>query len=180
MVECVRQGRHRYFRIASQEVAQVLESIMGLVAKEPGLQSKTPARMRFARTCYDHMAGALAVKLHDRIIALKWLTADSSSVTELGRTELRHVGIDLAPSTSRRRFAHACLDWSERKTHFGGQLGAAILATFETKRWVLRQPDSRELVLTTKGSNALNNHFGLHQFPGWKEPEIDSVSKFSR
>ena len=166
MINCAVQGRHRYFRIASHEVADTLESIMGLAAKQPGLQSRVPTKLRFARTCYDHMAGVVAVALHDRLVALRWLTDDSSSVSDMGRAELSRIGIHLVRSTSRRRLAFGCLDWSERRPHSGGLLGAAILATFETRRWVIRQPDSRELVLTVKGSKALNDHFGLIQFQG--------------
>ena len=164
MIECVPQGRHRYLRIASPQVAETLESMMGLVAKQPGVQSKTPAKLRFARTCYDHMAGELAVALHDRLITLGWLSDDGSSVSDCGLEELKRIGIHFGPPTSRRRFAFSCLDWSERRAHSGGQLGAAILATFETKRWVKRRFDSRELVLTANGSKALNDHFGLNRF----------------
>jgi len=172
MIQCVPQGRHRYFRIASPDVAGTLESIMGLAAKLSGLQSKTPANLRFARTCYDHMAGVVAVALHDRLVALRWLTDDSSLVSDIGRAELSRIGIHLVRSTSRRRLAFGCLDWSERRPHSGGLLGAAILTTFETKRWVIRQPDSRELMLTIKGSKALNDHFGLSQFQERMEPGI--------
>lgn len=168
MVECALQGRHRYYRIASPEVADVLESIMGLAARRPELSSKTPANLRFARTCYDHMAGVVAVALHDRLVALRWLTQEGSSVTQFGREQLSRIGVQL-PLRSRRRLAFGCLDWSERRAHAGGQLGAAILATFETKRWVIRQLDSRELRLTAGGSKALNDHFGLTQFPGWMQ-----------
>ena len=162
-IECVPQGRHRYFRIASREVAEMLESIMGLAAQQAGVQSKTPVRLRFARTCYDHMAGVVAVALHDRLLALGWLSQDCSGVTEIGRAGLTRIGIPFSPLTARRRFAFGCLDWSERRAHVRGQLGAAILATFEKKRWVMRQPDSRELVLTAKGSSALKDHFGLNR-----------------
>lgn len=164
MVECVSQGRNRYFRIASLEVADTLESIMRLAAKQPEIQCKTPARLRFARTCYDHMAGEVAVTLHDRLVALRWLTHESSALSDIGRAGLSRIGIPLVHSTSRRRFAFGCIDWSERRMHAGGQLGAAILATFVAKRWMIRQPDSRELVLTAKGSKALNDHFGLNLF----------------
>lgn len=176
MIKCAAQGRHRYFHIASPEVAGTLESIMGLAAKQPALQSKTPAKLRFARTCYDHMAGALAVTLHDRLVALRWLTEDSSSLTDVGRTELSRIGISPAPSTSRRRFVFGCLDWSERRPHSGGLLGAAILATFETKHWVTRQPGSRQLVLTAKGCKALGDHFGLNQFHGAMESGTGNLS----
>lgn len=172
MIACALQGRHRYFRIASPEVANILESIMGLAAKQPELPRKAPTKLRFARTCYDHMAGVVAVALHDRLVALRWLAHDNSSLTDIGREQLSRIGIQVVPSTSRRRLAFGCLDWSERRAHSGGQLGAAILATFETKRWVIRQPDSRELVLTAKGRKALNDHFGLNQFLGRTESGI--------
>lgn len=170
LIACVPQGRHRYFRIASREVAQALESIMGLAGMQPAVQSRTPAKMRLARTCYDHMAGVVAVALHDRLLSLGWLCNDSSSISDIGRVELSRIGIHLGSSTSRRRFAFACLDWSERRPHTGGLLGAAILAAFESRRWVVRQLDTRELVLTATGSKALNDHFGLSQFQGRMEP----------
>lgn len=180
MIECLPQGRHRYFRIASREVAETLESIMGLAAQRPGVQSKTPAKLRFARTCYDHMAGVVAVALHDRLLALGWLNQDSSAVSDIGRAELNRIGIHLDSSTARRRFAFGCLDWSERRPHVGGQLGAAILATFERKNWVIRQPDSRELLLTAKGSRALNDHFGLNRFQERAEVGIGSFALLAR
>jgi DNA-binding transcriptional ArsR family regulator len=179
LIECVPQGRHRYFRIASREVAQALESIMGLAGRQPGVQSRTPAKLRFARTCYDHMAGAVAVALHDRLLSLGWLNDDSCSISEIGRAELNHIGIHLGPSTSRRRFAFACLDWSERRAHLGGLLGAAILSAFESQRWVVRQPDSRELELTAKGRKALGEHFGLNQFQGRIEPGHPNLSSLA-
>jgi DNA-binding transcriptional ArsR family regulator len=138
LIECVPQGRHRYFRIASHEVGQAMEAMMAIAAKQPGVRSSTPAEMRFARTCYDHMAGVVAVALHDRLIALGWLNNDSSSVSEIGRAELTGIGIRCDPSKSRRRFALACLDWSERSPHVGGLLGASILAAFQSSHWVRR------------------------------------------
>ncbi len=164
MIECVPQGRHRYFRIAGHEVAATLESIMGLAAHQPGMESKTPAKLRFARTCYDHLAGVMAVALHDRLLALRWLKEDSTGLSDVGESEFNRIGIQVGPSRTRRRFAFGCLDWSERTPHVGGQLGAAMLATFEKKRWVVRQPNSREVVLTASGSRALSDYFGLNQF----------------
>lgn len=164
MIECVPQGRHRYFRIASPEVAATLESIMGLAAHQPGVECNTPAKLRFARTCYDHLAGVMAVALHDRLVELGFLNRDSSGLSDLGQSALNRIGIQVGPSRTRRRFAFGCLDWSERKPHVGGQLGAAMLATFEKKRWVVRQADSRELILTASGSRALKDYFGLNEF----------------
>ncbi len=178
LIACVPQGRHRYFRISSREVARALESIMGLAGKQPGIQSRTPAKLRLARTCYDHMAGVVAVALHDRLLSLGWLDKDSSSISDIGRVQLNRIGINFGSCTSRRRFAFACLDWSERRPHTGGLLGAAILAAFESRRWVVRQLDSRELVLTTRGIKALNDHFGLKQFQGRIEPMALAHSRF--
>ncbi len=177
MIQCVPQGRHRYFRIASHEVAETLESIMGLAADQPGVQSKTPTKLRFARTCYDHLAGVMAVALHDRLLALEWLKQDSSGLSDVGQSELNRIGIHVGPSRTRRRFAFGCLDWSERRPHVGGQLGAAMLATFETKRWVLRRPDSRELMLTASGSRALSDHFGMNGFLGPAEVSAGGLTQ---
>jgi DNA-binding transcriptional ArsR family regulator len=162
MIACVPQGRYRYFRIASRQVADVLESMMGLAyTGKTTMPSKTPENLRFARTCYDHMAGRLAVTLHDRLIELGWLNEDSSMLSIEGKRQLNGLAIDYEPSLTRRCYARVCLDWSERKAHLGGQLGAALLTAFEKQKWVLRQPDSRELLLTSKGSKALSVCFGL-------------------
>jgi DNA-binding transcriptional ArsR family regulator len=177
LIECVPQGRHRYFRIAGPEVAHTLESMMGLAAMRPGIQSRTPENLRFARTCYDHIAGLLGVALHDRLIAMGWIDRDSSSVSDTGRAELKRIDVHIGPSASRRRIASACLDWSERRAHTGGQLGAAILATFVTRGWVSRRLDSRELVLTARGRKALSDHFGLSQFQRHSEDAPRNLSR---
>ncbi len=180
MIECVPQGRHRYFRIAGHEVATTLESIMGLAAHQPGIESKTPAKLRFARTCYDHLAGVMAVALHDRLLALGWLKEDSTGLSDVGQSEFNRIGIQIGPSRTHRRFAFGCLDWSERMPHVGGQLGAAMLATFEKKRWVVRQPNSRELVLTASGSRALSDYFGVNQFQRLAEVRAGNITHRTR
>lgn len=162
LIDCVPQGRHRYFRIASSQVAEALETLMGLVETEKAtIRSKTPENLRFARTCYDHMAGTLAVALHGRLIDLGWLHPDSYHLSDDGRLQLDALGVCCEPPAPRRRFACACLDWSERQPHLGGQLGAALLHAFERQNWVIRQLDSRELQLTPAGRRALTRFFGL-------------------
>ncbi|MCP9758684.1 transcriptional regulator [Aquitalea sp. S1-19] len=162
LIDCVPQGRHRYFRIASRQVAEALEALMGLVGSDKAtIRSKTPDNLRFARTCYDHMAGEVAVALHDRFIGLGWLHSESYHLSDDGKLQLSSFGVNCEPSASRRRFACACLDWSERQSHLGGQLGAALLQAFERQRWVIRQLDSRELLLTANGRKALSNLYGL-------------------
>lgn len=164
LISCVKQGRYRYFRLAGLEVAQLLESLMAMVGVErPVVKSSTPGALQFARTCYDHMAGDVAVRLHDGLFRAGWLSGDQHyQLSEEGRENLTAVGVDCSQPASRRHFACSCLDWSERKAHLGGALGAAILATFERKKWVLRHLDSRQLSFTAKGKIALSRHFSLH------------------
>lgn len=163
LIVCVKQGRYRYFRLAGNAVATTLESLMALAGVErPRVKSSTPNSLQFARTCYDHMAGEVAVKLHNRLFELQWLHGDSDyQLSETGRTALYQLGVNCAPTPSRRRFACGCLDWSERREHLGGALGAALLATFEQRGWLRKRLDGRELQLTTAGKKALMAHFGL-------------------
>jgi len=158
LVEHIRSGRHRYFRLSGPEAASALEALFQVSAKNlsaknsPGFRSSAPNHLRFARTCYDHAAGELAVRFHDHCIARHWLERREGAyvLTGTGETALRKLGVSLA-TAPRRRFAYPCLDWSERHFHIGGRLGAAILQTFERKRWLSRDFDSRALRLTPLG-----------------------------
>ncbi|QJW56755.1 hypothetical protein HL670_03652 [Serratia plymuthica] len=163
LIACVKQGRYRYFRLAGQPVADVLETLMALAGVErPAVKSTTPTSLQFARTCYDHMAGEVAVKLHDRLHQLAWLVGEEDyRLSDAGRAALTRLGVDCTPAPSRRRFACGCLDWSERKAHLGGALGAAVLNAFIERGWIRRRLDSRELQLTATGKNALKAHFDL-------------------
>jgi len=133
----------------------------------------TPSRLRAARACYDHIAGTAGVLLHNRFRALGWLTDtanDKSSdttnnydITPAGVKALTALGIDVAAAKSlRRRFAYGCLDWSERQPHLGGALGAALLKTSLTKKWMTRDLDSRVLSVTSFGRREMIARFGLH------------------
>lgn len=163
LVTCVKQGRNRFYRLAGKPVADMLETLMTLAGVErPAVKSSAPLSLRFARTCYDHMAGEVAVQLHHRLLELAWLTGERDyQLNEQGRTALTRLGVDCSPMPTRRRFACDCLDWSERKAHLGGALGAALLTTFEKRGWVRRHLDSRELQLTAAGKKMLKTHFGL-------------------
>ena len=162
------QGKHRYYRLEGAGVAEVLEGLSVLAGgARPTFVPNTPDRLRFARTCYDHMAGTLGVSLHDRLHGLKWLSAASShgndyEVTRQGEKALCSLGIDLdAAHKLRRRFACACLDWSERRPHLGGALGAALLEFALRKRWVSQDLDSRALRVTALGRREMKTQFGL-------------------
>lgn len=162
LIACVPQGRHRYFRLANLQVAETLEKLMGLaVPDQIALRSNTPQRLRFARTCYDHMAGELAVALHDRLCSRGWITGEHYALSDDGRQALEQLGLSITPPAGQRKFACACLDWSERRSHLGGHLGAMLLLAFERQGWIVRQLDSRALQLTITGKKAMLAHFDL-------------------
>jgi DNA-binding transcriptional ArsR family regulator len=170
LVKVVVQGKHRYYSLEGPNVASVLEGLSVLAGEVPAkFVPPTPSRLRAARTCYDHIAGTLGVSLHDRFKALRWLSADSTGVdnayglTREGANAFQTLGIDLeATRTLRRRFAYACLDWSERRPHVGGALGAAVLKVALKRRWVIQDLDSRALGITSLGRREMLSRFGLH------------------
>jgi DNA-binding transcriptional ArsR family regulator len=152
----VQQGRHRYFRLAGPEIADMLESLMGLAARA-GRPVRTGPReeaMRRARVCYDHLAGAAGVRLVEALVGCGWITqaAGGLAVTEAGRPRFAAFGVDMdALETQSRPLCRTCLDWSERRTHLGGALGAALLTALEAKGWVRRTAGSRAVQVTPIG-----------------------------
>ena len=164
LLSMVAQGKHRYYRLASTEVARALEALL-VVAGVPAtpFSPSTPDRLRQARTCYDHMAGTVAVTVHDQLLAQGWLLDDEGEyrLSEAGAAGMAALGIDVPQlHKQRRRFACACLDWSERRAHLGGALGAAILQLALRQRWAERELDSRALRLTPAGERRLLASFG--------------------
>jgi DNA-binding transcriptional ArsR family regulator len=160
------QGRHRYYSLGGPHVADVLESLSVLAGSpRPAFAPSTPTELRAARTCYDHLAGSLGVMLHDRITALGWLQGtddDAYALTAKGAKALATLGIDVdATRRLRRRFAFACLDWSERRPHVGGAIGAALLDLALRKKWVARNRDSRAVRVTALGRRDLATYFGV-------------------
>jgi DNA-binding transcriptional ArsR family regulator len=163
------QGKHRYFSIADTRVANVLESLSVLAgASGDAFVPNTPEYLRAARTCYDHIAGTLGVALHDRISALGYIVPDAGGpddayiLTAKGEKSLSKLGIDVdALRATRRRFAFACLDWSERRSHIGGALGASLLDVALRKRWVAHERESRALRVTALGERELAATFGV-------------------
>lgn len=167
LVDSLAQGRHRYFRLAGNDVAAALESLMVLAGvPRAGFKPGTPSRLRAARTCYDHMAGAAGVALHDRLFAQGWLATtydDGYALTADGAIALESLGLDIdAARATRRRFACACLDWSERRPHLGGALGAAWLQLAVRRGWVRQALDDRALALTPRARRELPELFGLN------------------
>lgn len=160
-----KQGRHRYHRLASSEVSHALEALMTIAtapAKLPLLGPRDQA-LRYARTCYDHMAGELAVQLADRWIATGWIDRHDQtwSVTAKGQQGLEELGITLPQAVPRRPVVRSCLDWSERRHHIAGQLGACLLSTLLARRWARRISNSRALTLSDEGDRALRRWSGI-------------------
>ncbi|PHM40331.1 transcriptional regulator [Xenorhabdus mauleonii] len=165
LIICVKQGRHRYFKIHRAEVAELLENMMRFAhdGQADIARISTPKSLRLFRTCYDHMAGEIAVKIHNSLLVNNWMT-EHYELTPDGKDFLFSLGVNYAEKTStRRKFACSCLDWSERHFHLGGVLGAALLDTFLKKKWAIRQLDSRELVLTGSGKRILEQRFKINE-----------------
>ncbi len=162
------QGRHRYYSLADAHVARAIESLM-VISKiaTPQFVPTAPDRLQFARTCYDHMAGTLAVRLHDFLIESAWLVTASPNdgvyqLTLDGERALAGLGMNIdALRAQRRRFACGCLDWSMRTPHLAGTLGAAFLQMSIARKWVIKDLDSRALGLTPKGRKELVTRFGI-------------------
>jgi DNA-binding transcriptional ArsR family regulator len=170
LVKVFAQGKHRYYSLEGANVAAALEALSVLAGgSREAFVPNTPNLLRAARTCYDHIAGALAVSLHDRFMALGWLSRGSGAngaydLTREGARALGALGIDVeATRALRRRFAYACLDWSERRPHIGGALGAAVLHVALKRQWVSRDLDSRALTITSVGRREMQARFGLHE-----------------
>ena len=170
LVKVLVQGKHRFYSLQGPDVASALEGLSVLAGgSRDTFVPSTPSRLRAARTCYDHMAGTVGVSLHDRFQALGWLVAGSQGsdnaydLTLDGTKAFEALGIDLAATrTLRRRFACACLDWSERLPHVGGALGAALLKVALKRKWVVQDLDSRALGVTSLRRREMLTRFGLH------------------
>lgn len=177
LLALVRQGRHRYFRLATPEVARAVESLMAAseVARGPRrLPGPRDPAVRFARTCYDHLAGRLAVAIAERLHALGALATmpsrgDVLVLTPPGDALVARLGIEARDAGSsdlrRETSARPCLDWSERRHHLGGALGATLLASFERRGWIARTRGSRVVTLTPPGRDGLARWIGIDVAP---------------
>ncbi|MFB9831707.1 ArsR/SmtB family transcription factor [Actinoallomurus acaciae] len=173
LVSVVKQGRHRYYRLKGAEVASVIETL-SLISPRVQVRSLRQSRQAVAlgeaRTCYDHLAGRVGVALFDAMIGRGLLEpvlgVDASEpgeyeVTGKGEESLASIGVDVAAvRTSRRRFAGHCLDWTERRPHLNGALGAAVTAGMIEIGWFERGSSRRSLVLTESGRAGLADVFG--------------------
>jgi len=164
LVQVESQGRHRYFRLANRDVAQLLEALIAFEHQKIRLPvPRTPARLRFARRCYDHLAGELGVLLLDTLRQKQWVTEHEGGLTlaSTGEMWLASLGIDIQTFRGKRRpLIRPCLDWSERRPHLAGAVGAALLNQFLERRWLV-VGQHRELHLTTAGQRQFEQDLGL-------------------
>lgn len=171
-----RQGRHHYHRLATPEVARMLEGVMQLASaresqRRPLVVGPRDEALRKARTCYDHIAGRLGVSIADGLVkaGAVELDDDAGLVTERGIVFLRHAGIDVLADGARgaahspRPLCRPCLDWSERRFHIAGKLGAAICRHALEQRWVRRLEDTRALEVTAAGRAAFRQAFAISE-----------------
>jgi len=162
-----KQGRHRYFKYANAEVAQVIESMASLVPLNMELKKmKTPKLNDFtyARTCYDHLAGSVGVKITNSLLDNKIIEISGKKyiVTESGKKWFSKIGLNINTiKLQKRSFAHQCLDWSERKHHIAGALGASLLDIMIEKDWIRKKKNSREVIITSFGKIELSHRLNI-------------------
>ena len=155
-----KQGRHRYFALADDEVGILLEGLMGFAANRGFLRTRPGPRdpeLRKARVCYNHLAGDFGVRMLDRLLADGNMTLDGDEIalTASGESRMAALGIDLAPLQAQRRpLCRTCLDWSERRSHLAGALGEALLTRFIEIGWAKREMGSRVIRFTPPGEKA--------------------------
>lgn len=162
------QGRHRYFRLADRDVAHLLESLMNVAFRAGAVRLRASPRepaLRRARMCYDHLAGEVGVQFYEALVRQGMLqaTPQGAAITPAGTQWFAHVGIDTSMLGQQRRMVcRPCLDWSERRHHLGGALGAALLQRLFDGGWAHRAQDSRVVHFTPQGELALRQWLAAH------------------
>src|SRR5882724_401431 len=161
MIVCERNGRQRLYRLKSTDVAVAIEALGALAQKSGAVIPE----LRFARTCYDHLAGVLSIALRDEFLKREVLRQrrDMFLLTPVGERFLRSLDIDAAPLRGlRRSFARKCLDWTERHHHVGGAVGAALLSCFRNRKWVAPLRGTRAVRLTLEGERGFERILGIN------------------
>jgi DNA-binding transcriptional ArsR family regulator len=183
LLTCLAQGRHRYYRLASAEVARLIEA-MGALADIPDprgqVDPELAAGIKFARTCYDHLAGRLGVAVADALVGrdLARLEGDSFRLTSAGQAWLSRLGVDVAAARrAKRAFARACLDWTERRPHLAGSLGAALYARLVELGWLERLDGERTVELTPLGEAGLRTELGIRERPAFSARPVSTGTR---
>ncbi|WP_295510137.1 ArsR/SmtB family transcription factor [uncultured Sulfitobacter sp.] len=160
-----KQGRHKYFSLTNEEVAHVLEALMGLAAGSGHLRTRTGPRdeeLRKARVCYKHLAGNMGIQMYDSFVRQGFLDigANGLTLTKAGASFARNFGIDLDSLRAKKSpLCRECLDWSERRTHLAGSLGRALLTHMENLGWATRIPETRIVRFTASGQTMFDATF---------------------
>ncbi|GLO79887.1 ArsR/SmtB family transcription factor [Sulfitobacter pontiacus] len=163
-----KQGRHKYFSLAGEEVAHVLEGLMGLAAGSGHLRKRTgpkDAELRRARVCYNHLAGDMGTQIFDSMMAKGHITLDRKdlTLTDMGATFAADFQIDLdALRKARAPLCRECLDWSERRSHLAGSLGRAFLTRFEELSWAKRDLKTRAVAFSRSGVKEFERLFPVN------------------
>jgi DNA-binding transcriptional ArsR family regulator len=166
LVKQRKQGRHKYFELFDEQVAHLLETLLG-VAENKGLQRvRTGPRdtaLRHARVCYNHLAGNMGVQMYDSLLKqdLIHLDGDQIFLNDAGKDYLKNkISLDIDQVMSRKKMSgKLCLDWSVRRSHLAGPLGIALLDHFKEKHWARRAENSRIVTFTPKGTSVFNDCF---------------------
>ena len=167
MLALQKQGRHHYYRLATPQVGRMIEGIMEVAIAAPERRrpvTKADVALRLARTCYDHFAGRLGVGLADALGERGHVIMgdEAGEVSDAGAEFFARFGLDLGELRRRRRaYCRPCLDWTERRFHLGGAVGAALAERCFALRWFERQRDSRALLITGAGRRGLHEVFGI-------------------
>lgn len=171
LIAATSQGRHRYFRIANEDIAHLLETLMGVAFKTGAVRLRSSPRepaLRKARICYDHLAGELGVLVHDSLLAKQAfkISTDGLELTEAGRQLFSQLGIytEKMPSQG-RAFCRSCLDWSERRDHLAGKLGSCLLSRILEMGWAKRAPGTRVIAFSETGEKILRSLFTMEESP---------------
>jgi DNA-binding transcriptional ArsR family regulator len=164
LVGVASQGRHRYYRLADADVAHLLERLIGIADGRGATLTVGPRDplMRKARVCYDHIAGELGVLAHDSLARRRFLHVgeDGTELSDAGVDFFTALGIDVESlGAKRRRLCRACLDWSERRYHLGGSVGAALLTHCMDRGWARRARSSRSLIFSASGERSFRRLF---------------------
>lgn len=168
LVNATRMGRQRVYEVSDSSVGQLIESLIVVAGRRPERVEISPALAK-ARTCYDHLAGRLGVAIFDALVARRAVERSAAryrgpiGLGPAGPTVFGGLGIDLDEARrERRRFATACGDWTERRPHLGGALGAALWVSALERGWVVRKPGTRIVVVTENGRRSFGRHLGIH------------------
>jgi DNA-binding transcriptional ArsR family regulator len=168
LLTVVSAGRHRYYQLASSQVATALEALSLICPDMPVRslrQSVAADSMRFARLCYDHVAGVVGVALLDQMLAAGWVISGSGKdfeITEAGSASLAEIGVSVERCRkARRHFARSCLDWSERRPHLAGAVGAGLAAALVERKWLRKMGNGRALAVAEAGVHGLSETFKI-------------------